>query len=305
MPVLTVVHLTAHSPRGTEFVATARPPLSWRVQTGVAPWTQDRAELELRRGREVETAVVGRDSVKVPWPFEPLSSGENASLRVRVSGSGDTVSDWSEPLRIRAGFLEPGGWAATPIGRAEPSEESQPGLARTEFNIGGEVRQALLYATALGAYQVSINGTDVDDHVLKPGWTSYTYRTVHDTTDVSTLLQSGPNAIGVRFAGAWATERFGSRTNARRVYADQPAIAVQLRIDYVDGRRTEVLSDGTWRTSTGPIVASGIYPGEGYDARAEFPGWSEPGFGDSGWRPAAPRPDIVTPQARVAPPVSG
>ena len=168
MPVPTVVHLTAHSPRGTEFVATARPPLSWRVQTAVAPWTQDRAELELRRGREVETAVVGRDSVRVPWPFEPLSSGEDASLRVRVSGSGDTVSDWSEPLRIRAGFLEPGGWAATPIGLAEPSEEAQPGLARTEFNIDGEVRQALLYATALGGYQVSINGTDVDDHVLKP-----------------------------------------------------------------------------------------------------------------------------------------
>ena len=303
MPVPTVVRPTAHSPRGTEFVATARPPLSWRVQTTVAPWTQDRADLELRRGGDVETAVVGEDSVRVPWPFEPLSSGEDASLRVRVRGSGDTVSDWSEPLRIRAGFLEPGGWAATPIGLAEPSEEAQPGLARTEFNTDGEVRQALLYATALGGYQVSINGTDVDDHVLKPGWTSYTYRTVHDTTDVSTLLQPGRNAIGVRFAGGWATERFGFRTSARRVYADQPAVAVQLRIEYVDGRRTEVLSDGTWRTSTGPLLTSGIYAGEVYDARAEIAGWSEPGFDDSGWRPAAPRPDIVTPQARVAPPV--
>ena len=104
MSVPAVVHLTAHSPRGSEFVATARPPLSWRVQTAVAPWTQDRAELELRRGKGVETAVVGEDSVRVPWPFEPLPSGEDASLRVRVSGSGDTVSDWSEPLRIRAGF---------------------------------------------------------------------------------------------------------------------------------------------------------------------------------------------------------
>jgi alpha-L-rhamnosidase len=113
MPVPTVVSLTAHSPRGTEFVATARPPLSWRVQTTVAPWTQDRAELELRRGREVETAVVGEDSVRVPWPFEPLSSGEEASLRVRVSGSGGMVSDWSEPLEI-PGWSEPGfddsGW---------------------------------------------------------------------------------------------------------------------------------------------------------------------------------------------------
>ena len=153
MPMPTVAHLTAHSPRGSEFVATARPPLSWQVQTTVAPWTQDRAELELRRGREVETAVVGEDSVRVPWPFEPLSSGEDGSLRVRVWGSKDTVSDWSEPLRIRAGFLEPGGWAAAPIGLAEPSEEAQPGLARTEFDTDGEVRQALLYATALGGYQ--------------------------------------------------------------------------------------------------------------------------------------------------------
>ena len=248
--------------------------------------------------------MAGEESVRVPWPFEPLSSGEDVSLRVQVSGSRDTVSEWSEPLRIRAGFLEPGGWAAAPIGLAGSSEEAQPGLARTEFNIDGEVSQALLDATALGGYQASINGTDVDDHVLKPGWTSYTYRTVHDTTDVSTLLESGRNAIGVRFAGAWAMERFGSRTSARRVYADQPAVAVQLRIDYVDGRRTEVLSDGTWRTSTGPIVASGIYQGEVYDARAEIPGWSEPGFDDSGWRPGlAPRPDLVTPQARVAPPV--
>jgi Alpha-L-rhamnosidase N-terminal domain len=92
---------------------------------------------------------------------------------------------------------------------------------------------------------VSINDTGVDDHVLKPGLTSYIYRTVHDTTDVTALLQPGRNAIGVRFAGAWATERFGFRTNARRVYADQPAVAVQLRIDYVDGRRTEVHSDGS------------------------------------------------------------
>jgi alpha-L-rhamnosidase len=303
MPVLTVVHLTAHSPRGTDFVATARPPLSWRVQTTLAPWAQDRAELELRRDRGVETAVVGEDSVRVPWPFEPLSSGEEASFRVRVSGSGGMVSDWSESLRIRAGFLEPGGWAATSIGLAEPSEEAQPGLARSEFNTDGEVRQALVYATALGGYQVSINGTDVDDHVLKPGWTSYAYRNVYDTTDVTRLLKPGRNAIGVRFAGAWATERFGFRTNARRVYANQPGVAVQLRIDYVDGRRTEVLSDGSWRTSTGPLLASGIYPGETYDARADVAGWSEPDFDDSGWRPAAPRPDIITPQARVAPPV--
>jgi alpha-L-rhamnosidase len=78
----------------------------------------------------------------------------------------------------------------------------------------------------------------------------------------SAHCSSGRNAIGVRFALGWATERLGFRTSARRVWADQPAVAVQLGIDYFDGRRTEALSDGTRRTSTGPVVASGIYSGE-------------------------------------------
>ena len=140
--------------------------------------------------------------------------------------------------------------------------------------------------------------------MLKPGWTSYPYRTVHDTTDVTALLEPGRNAIGMRFAGAWATERFGFRTSARRVYADQPAVAVQLRIDYVDGRRTE----SALRRQAGAPAPGRCWPAVSTTGRSttrgrEIPGWSEPGFDDSGWRPAARRPDIVTPQARVAPPV--
>ena len=56
-------------------------------------------------------------------------------------------------------------------------------------------------------------------------------------------------------------------------------------------------------STSGPLLASGIYAEEVYDARAEIDGWSKPGFDDSGWRPAAPHPDIVTPRTRVAPPV--
>ena len=134
MPVPTVVHLTAHvAPRHrvrrhrTTATELAGPDHCRAAGPRTAPSSSSAAAQEWKQRRWVQ------DSVRVPWPFEPLSPGEDASLRVRVSGSGDTVSDWSEPLRIRAGFLEPGGWAATPIGLAEPSEEAQPGLARTEF----------------------------------------------------------------------------------------------------------------------------------------------------------------------------
>ena len=45
--------------------------------------------------------------------------------------------------------------------------------------------RATLYATAVGVYQVALNGTDVDDQVMKPGWTPFQYRTIHETTDVT------------------------------------------------------------------------------------------------------------------------
>jgi hypothetical protein len=86
MPVLTVVGITAHSPRGTEFIATARPPLSWRVQTTVAPWTQNRAELELRRGMGVETAVLGDDSVRVAWPFDRCHQARTSAFGFGSAG---------------------------------------------------------------------------------------------------------------------------------------------------------------------------------------------------------------------------
>ena len=53
---------------------------------------------------------------------------DDVRLRVRVTGNDGVTSDWSEPLRIRAGFLAEGEWVATPIGLAEPVGR---GAART------------------------------------------------------------------------------------------------------------------------------------------------------------------------------
>lgn len=57
----------------------------------------------------------------------------------------------------------------------------------------------------------------------------------------------------------------------------------QLEIIYGDGSTDLVVSDGTWRSSTGPIISSDLFDGEVYDARLERPGWSKAGFDDKGW----------------------
>ncbi|WP_197430218.1 alpha-L-rhamnosidase [Auraticoccus cholistanensis] len=297
----TVPTLTVERPSGDDFVPTPTPALSWTTVTDTPDWVQTGAELRRDDGEPV--VLEGPDSVLVPWPFAPLAPREAADVRVRVRGRDGGPGEWSEPVTVRGGFLAEGAWRAEAVGLPGPTAVAQPGLARTEFEVAGEVRSATLYATALGAYQAVLNGTDVDDQVLKPGWTAYQYRMVHETTDVTALLVPGTNALGIRFAGAWATERYGPPGRQRGFYAEQPQVAAQLVVEYADGRLEEVLTGPGWRVSPGPVVASGIYQGEHVDLRRRQPGWDSPGFDDSGWAPAEVRPSPVVPEPRRSPAV--
>ncbi|GAA5202912.1 alpha-L-rhamnosidase [Microbacterium jejuense] len=303
----TVPHLTIDAPYRSDVVAAPEPRFGWRTETDTPDWRQASAEIELTRGGGLEThRVDGPASTQLAWPFAPLAPREEVSLRVRVTGEDGTTGEWSAPRRVVAGFLGEGEWQAAAIGLASPSETARPAYLRTEFEVTGPVSRATLYATAVGVYQVAIGGADVDDQVMKPGWTPYPQRTIHETTDVTALLAEGRNAIGVRLAGAWATERFGFRENARPLYADQPRFAGQLLVEYADGAAQWVTTDASWQAATGPITASGLYAGEDHDARLALVddagrGFAEAGFDASEWMPAAEADAIHPPEARVSP----
>lgn len=288
---LTVARVDVDAPYRSDAVAVETPAISWVTEASVPGWTQDAAELELT-GDGVQTHVVrGRESVRVRWPFRPLRPREEVQLRVRVTGADGEVSDWSAPRRIVAGFLTDGEWQAKTIGVAAPASAAEPAELRRVFALEGDVRRATLYATAVGVYQASINGVDVDDQVLKPGWTPFQARTVHESTDVTGLLAAGENTLSVRLAGAWATERYGFRDEAATVYGDQPRFAAQLLIEYADGRTETIATDADWQSAPGPITASGLYAGEDHDARRTA----------STWVPVAVVEDVPVPGARVSP----
>jgi alpha-L-rhamnosidase len=299
MSVPSVVRVTAEYATDRTTVATARPRLSWMTEADVPGWIQARAEVELDGGAAVQ--LEGRESVLVEWPFEPLAAGGVHSVRVRVTGEDGVASPWSAPQPVVAGFLPEGGWTAQLVGLADPVREGRPALVRGVFAVDGPVRRATLHATAHGVYQAEVNGREVDDEVLKPGWTPYAQRLVHETTDVTQLLVEGENAVGVWLSGGWYCERFGFRA-ADLVYGAQPAVAVQLVIEYADGRTETVASGPDWRaTGEGPLTAGGIYAGESFDARRALPGWSAPGFDDSGWAPVRVEATTVVPEARATP----
>ena len=63
--------------------------------------------------------------------------------------------------------------------------------------------------SALGVYEVEINGERAGDHVLAPGWTSYNHRLRYQAFDVTPLLRDGANAIGGMLGDGWYRGRIG------------------------------------------------------------------------------------------------
>lgn len=157
-------------------------------------------------------------------------------------------------------------------------------MVRRSFALPTTARRATAYVTALGLYELHVNGRRVGDHLLAPEWTSYRKRVQVQTYDVTNLLQVGDNAIGALVGEGWYAGRLMAMP--RFSYGSFPRFLCQLEIEFTDGRTQTIVTDSSWRSTTaGPIRSSGIYDGEVYDARQEFPGWDTPGFADAAWQP--------------------
>jgi alpha-L-rhamnosidase len=285
-----------------------RPRLSWTV-SAPPDWRQSAYEVEL--SGDTGTSVVrisSQDQVLVPWPGGELRSRERVGVRVRVAGPTGAFGPWSAATTLEAGLLDPGDWRAVPVSGHWPedpeSDDRRPAIVRREFRLDGEPVSARLYATAHGLYEVEINGRRVGDDAMSPGWTVYPRRLAYYTYDVTSYLTAGANAIGAWLGDGWYRGRLGWRGGFRNLYGSDLSFIGQLEVRLADGRVQTVATDGEWSASPSPILRTGNYDGERYDAREEQPGWSSPGFNAREWTPVATgRRDPATLVAPTGPPV--
>ncbi|MFD7136817.1 family 78 glycoside hydrolase catalytic domain [Streptomyces sp. NPDC059894] len=172
-----------------------------------------------------------------------------------------------------------------PTGTPSATAARPAALLRGEFTARAAVRSARLLVTALGVYEMQINGAVVGDHVLAPGWTSYRHRHRYQSFDVTALLRDGRNAWGAHLADGWYRGLLGFNGGTRDIYGDRTGLLAELRIEYADGTTETVTTGEDWSWAPGPVLAAGLYEGEEHDARHERAGFAEPGFDDPAWEP--------------------
>ncbi|HEU5308341.1 MAG TPA: glycoside hydrolase family 78 protein [Acidimicrobiia bacterium] len=304
-----VSRLTAEHLVETLGVGTSIPRLSWWTETATPGWMQAAYEFQVTdpdAGVHRTGLIRSSDSVLVPWPTQPLRSRQRCDVAVRVVGDDGGESEWSAPLTVEAGLLDVDDWQAIFVGPGwdEDVESAQPcPYLRRQFTAGGRVVRARLYVTALGVYEVEVNGRRIGDHVLAPGWTSYHHQLRSDTFDVTDAVHEGDNVIGIVIGDGWYRGALADDLRRNR-YGDRLAALCQLELLLVDGSSMIVATDDRWVATTGPIRASGLYEGEAYDARADLAGWSAPGFDDSAWTPVTRvHHELATLRGPIAPPI--
>ena len=150
-----------------------------------------------------------------------------------------------------------------------------------------KIESARLYATALGIYDIQINGQGISQNVFDPGESAYHSYVNYCTYDVSALLRKDRNAIGVCLGHGWYDRACGTMDNFAR-FGDTDMFRCMLVIHYTDGEVQKITTGKDWKyTLDGPIRSDDFYQGERCDAAKEISGWTEAEFDDSDWKAAA------------------
>ncbi|MDR0381798.1 MAG: family 78 glycoside hydrolase catalytic domain [Oscillospiraceae bacterium] len=169
-----------------------------------------------------------------------------------------------------------------------PQGASRVPLLRKDFTTENkEIARAVVYASALGHYELQLNGGKVGEDYMAPGWTEYDTRVQYQAYDVTAqVAKNAVNSLGAMLAPGWYSGNISIMGN--QIYGDTQALIANLVIEYADGERQTVVTDGTWTYSLdGPILETDMFDGERYDATRELGGgkygWAVPDFDNSEW----------------------
>lgn len=195
---------------------------------------------------------------------------------------------------------EPNRWKAVWIGNGG----DKPLYLRKSFTLTQKPTRAIAFASGLGHFNLSCNGTPASSHVLDPGWTNYHRRVQYVAYDLSDKLTDGENVLGAHLGNGFYAGDQGDRffwpnyeDNTYVRYGNELCFFAELHLFYEDGRQETLISGPDWKVRASATSLANIYSSETHDKR-EYPvGWDTASFDDATWAQAKP---LTGPRGRLS-----
>ncbi|MDO5100228.1 MAG: family 78 glycoside hydrolase catalytic domain [Eubacteriales bacterium] len=273
----------------------------------------DQADVSLHRAklRVGKWELVTDEQIALPYSGEPLQpfTDYELSVEAQVSIGGEMQR---ESISARTGFRTgrmktpwSGLWISHGGYRfSEKKASPQPMYFRRQLRVGAGLLRAEIYSTALGVYELLLDGEKVGEDYFAPGYTAYQKQLQYQVYDITDRLQTAAandtatandtavaspeseHELLVIVAGGWAVGAFNYK-RVNRVYADRQAFLAEIRLTYADGHTEVIGTDESWQTTMqGRYRSAEFYAGEVYDATAV----------EAGWQPAVQEQPRIQPQ---------
>ena len=316
---IAVTHLQCEHTTNPLAINTTAPQFGWQLQSAQRNVLQTAYRilvadkpglLEKNTGNIWDSKKISSNqSIQVVYKGKKLHAAAKYFWKVQVWDNKNTTA-WSAPANFGTGLFTAADWSnAKWIGYEELPDSllTVPGvhspdvkrklgtnklkqrsivpLFRRSFAADKPIKNATVYISGLGQYELSINGEKIGNSFLAPGWTNYDKKVLYNTYDVTATIKQGANAIGAIVGNGFyniSRERYIKFAVAN----GYPKLICKMVITYADGSSTTIVSDESWKTTPSPITFSSIYGGEDYDATLEKKDWNNSNYNDAAWKAA-------------------
>ncbi|MDO5309274.1 MAG: family 78 glycoside hydrolase catalytic domain [Planctomycetia bacterium] len=153
-----------------------------------------------------------------------------------------------------------------PWGKLRRRTETLSPAFHKEFEVGENVKSAMLAVCAPGLFEFYVDGEKFGDQLLTPSMTRYDRRLLYNVFDLTETFQGdakGSHELQFILGHSWYDVRSIVTWNFDAApWRDFPRLLAQLVITYQDGSVKTIATDDTWDYTTSPIVFDCVRQGE-------------------------------------------
>ena len=142
---------------------------------------------------------------------------------------------------------------------------------KEEYSLREKIKEARLFITGFGLYDVYLNAKKVGEQLFKPGFTDYNRRILFQEYDVLPLLQK-ENVLEIYVGQGWYCGRFFCENTVQN-FGTLPSLSYCLEIVYEDGEKERYYSHPGQKAYVSEYNYAGFYDGEAID-------FSKPNLGE-------------------------